>query len=106
MTDPKAILDRVEELDKSATPGPWTADKATVYFPRVSGGFDIRHCPSADANVDAIAEYRTLAPKLARALRIAVDALEKAVAPQMSIRGIGVAKATATLAAIAAELEP
>lgn len=127
MTDPKAILDRVEKLDKAATPGPWNsidvdhgwtvgkdsqlgadyvADVHAMHEERVRGD------ETSSANADLISEYRTLAPKLALALRIAVANIE--ACPHTSSCYVSFRRGdprcdcwkSKALASMAAELEP
>lgn len=89
MTDPiRALLGRVKELDEKATDGPWEA-----HVERYQGGesdYYGAHIPNVadkvtteyegdyppfweDADAELTAQYRTIAPQLARALEAVLE---------------------------------
>lgn len=55
------LINEVLELDKNATPGPWTRDVSI---------------PIRAENRALLHHYRTSAPKLAKALQVAIEALK------------------------------
>ncbi|WBL18501.1 hypothetical protein [Citricoccus sp. NR2] len=90
MTDPiRTLLARVKELDEKATDGPWVMDPESVsdnglhYRPaRVYAegwtGYPVNDAceislPTNNEDADLIAEYRHLAPQLARALEAVLE---------------------------------
>lgn len=54
------------------TPGPWKAIGTRVYFPNLSGGFDISKCPLPEENARLIAA----SPELLEALQEAIELIE------------------------------
>jgi len=90
MTDPLRLVQRVQELDKAATPGKWTVEidregVATLYAGRTSGilggthGLNLLGRMSPDkngfANLAFIAEARQLLPLLAAAVERLTQAI-------------------------------
>lgn len=81
---------RVRELNAAATPGPWKVSRVTrageayIDSPQgwvaeavsAPGQVAVEH-DALEPNAAAIAEYRTLAPLLARKLERAIKALQK-----------------------------
>jgi hypothetical protein len=75
MTDSvQKAIERVLELDEKATPGPWRS--------RILGGSGEHDFLTEEklniykaTDLEMLAEYRTLCPRLARALKIAMEAL-------------------------------
>lgn len=63
------------------TPGPWKAIGTRVYFPNLSGGFDISKCPSPEENARLIAA----APDLLEACMLARNAVSEGMALQKFI---------------------
>jgi hypothetical protein len=74
MTDINKAIERVIELDEKATPGPWRS--------RILGGSGEHDFLTEEklniykaTDLEMLAEYRTLCPRLARALKIAMEQL-------------------------------
>ena len=80
---------RVQELDKAATPGPWRGEK---YDNATKIGWFSGHTTHHGNYIDAddaalIAEYRTLAPELAREVERLTDELAVAHSELSLLRG-------------------
>lgn len=85
MTHSKTIqkfLDEVERLDREATSKPWVAgtlserpDLGLLVGPQTKGTLNRVAYLGAD-DVELMAHYRTAAPRLARALKVAMELLE------------------------------
>ena len=91
MTDIHALLARAAELDSAATDGPWHKTQEGLSHPNGyevngpdgSGDYVTADCcgyqgsVEKSANADLIAEYRTLAPAMARALEAVLELLDE-----------------------------
>lgn len=84
-TSAKNLIDKCLELDKAGTPGPWNHEQERYSAKNVIGvkpRYDqwIAHCLpefNGDDNADLIAAYRDMAPRLAKALEVAVKVLDE-----------------------------
>lgn len=93
ITEIKSLLDQIEQREKAATEGPWLRDPSLSFDhihtlnPTTAVGnkhnplatlrrYNVEEYKESDGNADFIAHSRTDVPKLGKALRMAIYALE------------------------------
>lgn len=81
MPDLQALLERIEWLDKAATPGPWVKDKSQLYDYVEPHPYDLYEAGEDDPplasdilphNAEFIALARTALPAMSKALRAVI----------------------------------